>query len=131
MTFTEDTAPCSSMHSFTTTSANSADSPLTLIEGTAPDTRDTADAATTGGAARVAGDVAVTGFAATRAGSAGGGSVARGCATGCAGDVGVAAGGGGDAGSVLTLETGSESWLATRVRGDPRFFRSVRSPRSA
>lgn len=130
MTFTEDTAPCSSMHSFTTTSANSADSPLTLIEGTAPDTRDTADADTTGGAARVAGDVAVTGFAATRAGSAGGGSVARGCATGCAGGVGVGAGGGG-AGSALAPEAGSESRVATRVRGEPRFFRSVRSPRSA
>src|SRR6185503_1240406 len=100
VTFTDDTAPWSSMHSLPTTSANSPATPLALIAGTLPDSLETAFAGTSGamrtvGAAGAAGGFGVAGAGAgtmgdagaVRGGSAGGGGVGAG-----AGAAGSAAG---------------------------------------
>src|SRR5262245_49370605 len=81
MTFTDDTAPCSSMQSLTMTSAKSTTTPLTLIAGMAPDRFDTAVADTVGVA--LGPDGAVAGF-----GTAGGCATGVGAAGGCAAGVG-------------------------------------------
>src|SRR4051812_3741141 len=79
MVFTDDTAPCSSMHSLTTTSANSPiAAPLTLIAGIAPDRLDTAVADTSG----VILGPAAGGRGAVCGGVAGGGSLTGGGAAG-------------------------------------------------
>src|SRR3954471_24966459 len=79
MVLTDDTAPRSSMHSLTTTSANSPiAAPLTLIAGIAPDRFDTAVADTSG----VILGPAAAARGAVGAGAAGGGSLTGGWGTG-------------------------------------------------
>src|SRR5262249_12735393 len=135
----EDTAPCSSMHSLTTTSAELPKAPLTLIVGMVPDRLDTAVADTTGVTFGAAGAGGVAGLGAARGGSAGGCSTCGGVAGGGAtGGLAAGAAGGGSSGVV---DAGSGSCAAPRPPGGSRsatrapdagcFLRSARPPCSA